>query len=374
MIRGEGDDCVVEVAHEALLRKWPVLQGWLKEDRLFLIWSESLSQELEQWKGAPLRYRPQSLLRGWQLQQAEQWFEERQDRLGAEARDYVGRSLLARFYGKLCFVALLLLVLPTVLATVAQKYGVEFSYEFDWLQDSLSRYLTAHVDLLRAVDQLLFAFLAMVLIASARRYFNNAYGAAATAAGPPHPPGTRSSNGVRGVAGALAGLLLALGVRGASAAELKQLPAWNALWVAQTFDSAQLRRGFKVYREVCGVCHSLKYIRFRNLSERGGPEFTNDQVQQIAADYKVTDGPNDQGEMFERPAAASDFHPGKLRQRASRTSQIGKCSRRSFAIRQRTGGRGGSLVPRSGGMAWRRGDRTVPGRCPSHPRRPDRAR
>ena len=39
----------------------------MKEDRLFLIWSESLSQELEQWKGAPLRYRPQSLLRGWQL-------------------------------------------------------------------------------------------------------------------------------------------------------------------------------------------------------------------------------------------------------------------------------------------------------------------
>lgn len=75
------------------------------------------------------------------------------------------------------------------------------------------------------------------------------------------------------------------------------------------FDRAQLQRGFKVYREVCSACHALSLVRFRNLSQPGGPEFTEAQVRNLAAEYKIQDGPNEQGEMFERPGRAADAFP-----------------------------------------------------------------
>ena len=72
------------------------------------------------------------------------------------------------------------------------------------------------------------------------------------------------------------------------------------------FDRAQIQRGFKVYREVCSVCHGLNLLSFRNLSGLG---YSEAQVKQIASEYKVQDGPNDQGEMFERPGRSADRFP-----------------------------------------------------------------
>ena len=42
-----------------------------------------------------------------------------------------------------------------------------------------------------------------------------------------------------------------------------------------TYDRAQLRRGYQVYKEVCASCHSMKQLAFRNLSQKGGPEYTD---------------------------------------------------------------------------------------------------
>ena len=84
---------------------------------------------------------------------------------------------------------------------------------------------------------------------------------------------------------------------------------WTFSGVFGTFDQAQLQRGFQVYREVCSSCHSLHYVRFRNLAEEGGPQFSASQVKALAAEYKVKDGPNDQGEMFERPGRPADKWP-----------------------------------------------------------------
>ena len=70
------------------------------------------------------------------------------------------------------------------------------------------------------------------------------------------------------------------------------------------FDRAQLQRGFLVYKEVCSACHSLSQVSYRNLSQPGGPELSAEQVKAIAAEYTVMDGPNEEGEMFERPASA----------------------------------------------------------------------
>ena len=71
------------------------------------------------------------------------------------------------------------------------------------------------------------------------------------------------------------------------------------------FDRGSLQRGYQVYTEVCASCHSMKYLSYRNLSEKGGPEFSIEQTKAIAASFEVTDGPNDDGEMFERPAKLS---------------------------------------------------------------------
>ncbi|MGG5817330.1 cytochrome c1 [Falsiroseomonas sp. HW251] len=70
-----------------------------------------------------------------------------------------------------------------------------------------------------------------------------------------------------------------------------------------TFDRASLQRGFQVYKEVCSNCHSMRQMYYRNLLEIG---LTEPQVRAIAAQIQVMDGPNDTGEMFERPARLSD--------------------------------------------------------------------
>ena len=70
-----------------------------------------------------------------------------------------------------------------------------------------------------------------------------------------------------------------------------------------TYDRAALQRGAKVYREVCSACHSMKRVAYRNLTEIG---YTDEDVKALAAQYTVMDGPNDEGEMFERPARPSD--------------------------------------------------------------------
>jgi ubiquinol-cytochrome c reductase cytochrome c1 subunit len=73
-----------------------------------------------------------------------------------------------------------------------------------------------------------------------------------------------------------------------------------------TFDRAAAQRGFQVYREVCSACHSVDYLAFRNLTALG---FSADEVAAVAAEYTVTDGPDDTGEMFERPARPADPIP-----------------------------------------------------------------
>lgn len=75
------------------------------------------------------------------------------------------------------------------------------------------------------------------------------------------------------------------------------------------FDRAQLQRGYKIYKEVCANCHSMQYVSFRNLAEHGGPEFSEEQVKSLAATFTVKDGPDANGEMFDRPGVPSDRFP-----------------------------------------------------------------
>jgi ubiquinol-cytochrome c reductase cytochrome c1 subunit len=84
---------------------------------------------------------------------------------------------------------------------------------------------------------------------------------------------------------------------------------WSFDGVFGTFDRAALQRGFQVYKEVCSACHSVRYLYFRDLTALG---YSEDQIKGIAAAWpqQVTDGPDDTGQMFQRPARPSDRIPG----------------------------------------------------------------
>lgn len=126
------------------------------------------------------------------------------------------------------------------------------------------------------------------------------------------------------VAAAVVGLACgAAGIAWGQADEAPTPPAqqWSFQGVFGTYDRAALQRGFQVYKEVCSACHPVKHLSFRDLTQIG---YTEDQVKGIAAQYQVTDGPNDQGEMFQRPGRASDPIPGPFaNDQAARAAENG---------------------------------------------------
>jgi ubiquinol-cytochrome c reductase cytochrome c1 subunit len=78
---------------------------------------------------------------------------------------------------------------------------------------------------------------------------------------------------------------------------------WSFNGIFGTYDRASMQRGFQVYKEVCAACHSMSRLSYRNLADLG---YTEGEIKAIAADVMVTDGPNDDGEMYERPGRPSD--------------------------------------------------------------------
>jgi ubiquinol-cytochrome c reductase cytochrome c1 subunit len=81
---------------------------------------------------------------------------------------------------------------------------------------------------------------------------------------------------------------------------------WSFAGPFGTFDQNQLQRGFQVFKEVCSGCHSARLLSFRNLSEPGGPHFSESQVKALAATYEIADPTADGGK---RPGLASDRWP-----------------------------------------------------------------
>jgi ubiquinol-cytochrome c reductase cytochrome c1 subunit len=84
--------------------------------------------------------------------------------------------------------------------------------------------------------------------------------------------------------------------------ELKKI-IWPFDGMLGTVDREAAQRGYQVYKEVCSACHSLSKLSYRNLKDIG---ITEPEIKEIAKQYTLTDGPNDQGEMFQRSALPSD--------------------------------------------------------------------
>jgi len=109
-----------------------------------------------------------------------------------------------------------------------------------------------------------------------------------------------------------AGALLLGSMQDARASEGSDQPPgnkWSFSGPFGKYDRGALQRGLKVYKEVCSSCHGLSYIAFRNLAEAGGPGYSPAQAAAFASEYKVKDGPNDSGDMFERPGRPADYFP-----------------------------------------------------------------
>ena len=99
-----------------------------------------------------------------------------------------------------------------------------------------------------------------------------------------------------------------------------------------TFDQAQLQRGYKVYREVCSSCHSMKLMSFRNLGQKGGPFYDpkyknpndNPIVKQIASEYDIPTIDQDTGDDTTRKGTPSDTFPSPFKnEEAAKASNSG---------------------------------------------------
>ena len=137
----------------------------------------------------------------------------------------------------------------------------------------------------------------------------------------------------------LGSLMFAPAIVARAADESPQLPRqqWSFEGVFGTYDRASLQRGFQVYKEVCSVCHPVKHLHFRDLTDIG---YSEDEVKAIAAGYQVTDGPNDDGQMYQRPGRPSDPIPGPFpNDQAARAANNGALPPdQSLIVKARPGG------------------------------------
>lgn len=138
---------------------------------------------------------------------------------------------------------------------------------------------------------------------------------------------------------AVFGVALAISLGGSIAAEEGATPhypikkpnhySWSFSGPFGTYDKGQLQRGLKVYKEVCAACHSLELVAFRTLTDLG---YSDAQVRALAAEYTIEDGPNTDGEMFERPGVTSDYFPSPFPNDAAAAAANGGAAPPDFSL------------------------------------------
>jgi len=78
---------------------------------------------------------------------------------------------------------------------------------------------------------------------------------------------------------------------------------WSFDGIFGSFDRTAQQRGYQIYNEACSGCHGLRLLTYRNLAALG---YSEDDIKAFATDFDVTDGPDDEGEMYQRNALPSD--------------------------------------------------------------------
>jgi WD40 repeat protein/transcriptional regulator with XRE-family HTH domain len=81
----------VEVAHEALIREWPTLRGWLEENRESLRLHRHLTEAAQEW--ISLKREPDVLYRGARLAQVREWASAHENEMNALEREFLFASI-----------------------------------------------------------------------------------------------------------------------------------------------------------------------------------------------------------------------------------------------------------------------------------------
>jgi ubiquinol-cytochrome c reductase cytochrome c1 subunit len=118
---------------------------------------------------------------------------------------------------------------------------------------------------------------------------------------------------------------------------------WSFNGVFGTYDRASLQRGFQVFKNVCASCHSLNLIAFRNFEALG---YSPDQVKALAAGYEVKDGPNAEGDMFQRPATPADHWPAPFANDKAAAASNGGATPPDLSLINKARGSGGDSAIR----------------------------
>ena len=121
--------------------------------------------------------------------------------------------------------------------------------------------------------------------------------------------GKKALLGTLGVLAGGAGALVYALDQSVRASELELHPPknpWSHNGLLSSLDHASVRRGYEVYKQVCAACHSMRFLAYRNFV---GVTHTEDQAKAEAEEIMVTDGPDENGNMFQRPGKLSDTLP-----------------------------------------------------------------
>ena len=145
----------------------------------------------------------------------------------------------------------------------------------------------------------------------------------------------------------ITGMAFAAGGGGTGDYKMKH-PDWSFNGAFGTYDRAAAQRGYQVYREVCASCHSLKYVAFRHLGDKGAPFYLEDfpnpsdnpYVKNFAADWQVADIDSETGDEIERAGIPADYFPPIFpNEPAARASNGGSLPPDlSSMVKARTGG------------------------------------
>ncbi len=175
-VAGEDPHSTVEVAHEALIRSWPRLAEWLKQDQSFLVELGKLEDLIREWK------EHRALLVAEQLRFAERLLREHPGRLPEETTELVQKSLfqerkLAFIKGFLLlsmFCGLLVLSLAFFSQQRAQKRAELARHQILTLVSKTSQ-VPSRAELLRTLGRLRLALelrpdLALAAVSEAKKF------------------------------------------------------------------------------------------------------------------------------------------------------------------------------------------------------------
>jgi hypothetical protein len=89
----ESGETYAEVAHEAIFRRWDKLKNWIAEEREFLAWRSTLEVARRAWQATSETSKPDALLMGLALAQAQAWVVQRAEDLPKTDREFIDQSL-----------------------------------------------------------------------------------------------------------------------------------------------------------------------------------------------------------------------------------------------------------------------------------------